>query len=140
MKVLIVDDDPVVSDFLSQACEARGYSDIDLAATGEEALGLVLKNRYDLITLDIRMPGVSGLESLSPVRDMSPHAVIAVISGYIPTEAGVDFAGCADLVLRKPVDLAVFNRVLDSAATISKTMSDLRAIDEGPGTESARTS
>ena len=140
MKILIVDDDPVVSDFLSQACNARGYSDIDLASSGEEALGQVLRERYDLITLDIRMPGVSGLEILSPVRDMSPHAVIAVISGYIPAEAGVDFAGCADLVLRKPVELAIFNKVLGSAATISKTMAELTEIDEGPGTESAQPS
>jgi len=69
---------------------------------------------------------------------MSPHAVIAVISGYIPAEAGVDFAGCADLVIRKPVELAVFNKVLDSAATISKTMAELSGMDEGPGSDSAQ--
>ena len=130
MKVLIVDDDPVVSDYLSQACEARDVSDVHIAASGEEALGLVLQDTYDLITLDIRMPGVSGLEILSPVRDMSPHAVIAIISGYIPEGSSAGFAGCADLVLHKPVQLGVLNRLLDVAERISQAMDEVRGLDE----------
>ena len=140
MKILVVDDDPVVSDFLMQAAEARGHTDVDRAETGEQALGCVVQNRYDLITLDIRMPGVSGLEILSPLRDMSPHAVIAVISGHIPDEPAIDFAGCADLVLHKPIDLAVYNTILDGAAGISQTMSELRALDESPSRSSSGSS
>ncbi len=128
MRMLIVDDDSSVVDFFSQAAQARGYAEIDTAFTGEAALGKVIQNTYDLITLDIRMPGASGLEILSPVRSMCPHAVIAVISGYLDDEPVQDLAGCADVVLQKPVELATLNRLLDGGAEIARTMAEIRVL------------
>ena len=130
MRILIVDDDPTVVDFFTQAANANGYSDVDTAETGEEALGKVIQGTYDLITLDIRMPGASGLEILSPLRTMCPHAVIAVISGHIPDEGSMDLAGCADVVFGKPVDLAKFTRLLDGAELIHNTMEEIRGLRE----------
>ncbi|MDP6777928.1 MAG: response regulator [Candidatus Latescibacteria bacterium] len=126
MRMLIVDDDQTVVDFYTQAARARGYSEITTALSGEEALGKVVQGTFDFITLDIRMPGASGLEILSPVRSMCPHAVIAVISGYLDDEPVSDLAGCADVVLQKPVDLATVNTLLDSAAKIARTMEEIR--------------
>ncbi len=131
MRILIVDDDEKVLDFFSQAAQAEGYTELDMASSGEEALGRVIQNTYDLITLDIRMPGASGLEILSPLRNMCPHAVVAVISGHIAEESSLDLAGCADLVLHKPVDLETFNRLLDGASRISETMDEIRQLGDG---------
>ena len=131
MRMLIVDDDSTVVDFFSQAAQSRGYVEIGTAFSGEEALGKVVQDAYDLITLDIRMPGASGLEILSPVRSLCPHAVIAVISGYLDHEPVQDLAGCADVVLQKPVDLATLNCLLDGAASIARTMAEI----SGLGTE-----
>jgi CheY-like chemotaxis protein len=55
MRVLIVDDEPTVLDFFSQAARAKGVENVDTASTGEEALTKVIGQNYDLITLDIRM-------------------------------------------------------------------------------------
>ena len=65
MKILIVDDDPTVVDFSSQAAKVFCHSDVDTAGSGEEeALGKVIQGTYDLIMLDIRMASASGLEIL----------------------------------------------------------------------------
>lgn len=128
MRMLIVDDDSSVVDFFSQAAKARGYAEVATAFSGEEALGKVVQYTYDIITLDIRMPGASGLEILSPVRSMCPHAVIAVISGYLDHEPVQDLAGCADVVLQKPVELTTLNCLLDGAASIAHTMAEIQAL------------
>ncbi len=131
MKILIVDDDPTVVDFFTQASQVSGHSDIDTAGSGEEALARVIQGTYDLITLDIRMPGASGLEILSPVRNMCPHAVIAVISGHVPEDPGGEYAGCADVVIHKPVDLKSFTRLLACAQRIAETMDEIRQLGDG---------
>lgn len=130
MRVLIVDDDPSVVDFFTQAANARGIEDIATASSGEEALARVIGATYDLITLDIRMPGASGLEVLSPIRNMCPHAIIAIISGHVPDDFTTEMAGCADLVMHKPINLAHFNRLLEGAKRIAETISDIQELNE----------
>jgi CheY-like chemotaxis protein len=86
-----------------------------------------------LITLDIRLRGASGLEILSPIRNMCPHAIIAIVSGHIPDDFTTEMAGCADLLLHKPVNLANFNKLMDGALLISKTLEDVRTLNEVVG-------
>ena len=105
MRMLIVDDEPTVLEFFSEAARAKGVEVVDTASSGEDALGKVIGQLYDLITLDISMPGASGLEILSPIRNMCPHAIIAIISGHIPDDFTTEVAGCADLFMRKPFKL-----------------------------------
>ncbi len=130
MRVLIVDDEPTVLDFFSQAARAKGVENVDTASTGEEALAKVIGQTYDLITLDIRMPGASGLEILSPIRNMCPHAIIAVISGHIPDDFTNEMAGCADLLMHKPVNLVNFNKLMDGALKIAETLDSIKTLNE----------
>ena len=119
MKILIVDDDPAVVDLLSEIARVKGYTDITTASSGEEALAQVIQDCYNLITLDIRMRGVGGMEVLSPVRNLCPHAIIAIISGHIPEESSSDLAGCADVMIAKPIRVETFNHLLDCADRVS---------------------
>jgi CheY-like chemotaxis protein len=130
MRVLIVDDEPTVLDFFSQAARAKGVENVDTASTGEEALAKVIGQTYNLITLDIRMPGASGLEILSPIRNMCPHAIIAVISGHIPDDFTNEMAGCADLLMHKPVNLINFNKLMDGALKIAETLDSIKTLNE----------
>jgi len=132
VKILIIDDDKIVSDFFVQMATARGYADIDTVASGEEALTQVIRKNYDLITLDIRMPGVSGLEIIAMVRDMCPHAIIAIISGFIPEEISSEVAGCADVMIPKPISVEIFNQLLDGAEQICQVIDDIRALGITP--------
>jgi CheY-like chemotaxis protein len=83
VRILIIDDEPSVADLFSRLAAIHGFTDIDIVSTSEEAVTHVLRARYDLITLDIRMPGASGLEIIAILHNMNPHAVIAVISGHL---------------------------------------------------------
>jgi len=130
MKLLIVDDEPMVLDFLKQAAVFAGATQIEVASSGEEALTHVVKDDYDLITLDIHMPGASGLEILSLVRNMCPHAIIAIVSGNARDEMLTDMAGCVDLVMHKPVDLNTFNKLLDGVKQHTENLSTIRALSQ----------
>lgn len=104
MNVLIVDDDPDVQQFLNSSMNALGCESVELAASGEDALGKAVTQTFDLITLDVKMPGVSGLDIISVIRGLMPWAVIAIVSGYLEdvTDQAKEHA---DLVLAKPVHL-----------------------------------
>ncbi|MDA0710779.1 MAG: response regulator [bacterium] len=130
MRVLIIDDEPSVLEFFSQAARAKGAQEVDTAATGEEALSRVIAGSYDLITVDIRMPGASGLEILSPIRNMCPHAIIAVISGHVPDDFSSEMAGCADLIMHKPINLVSFNKLIEGALNIAQTLGVIRELNE----------
>lgn len=132
MKIMIVDDELVVGDFFCQLAKIRGYTDIETVGSGQEAISRVMNNRYDLITLDIRMPGLSGLEIIAMLRNMSPHAIIAIISGFIPDRISSEVAECADIMLPKPVDIDTFNTLLDCAQQICDAISSLRGVGIDP--------
>lgn len=123
MNILIVDDEKALIHFLSQAIQARGDHSVFIAESAEDALEEVVLRDYHLITLDICMPGASGLEVLPLVRNMCPHAVIAIISGHIPPDTVEGMAGCADVLLDKPVALETFFEVVDAAEQIGSTLS-----------------
>ena len=132
MKILIIDDEQSVTDFFLNLAQIRGYGDIDTAASGEEALTQVIRKSYDLITLDIRMPGVSGLEIIAMLRNMCPHAIIAIVSGYIPDEVSDEVAGCVDVMIPKPISLDTFHQLLDGAEQILATMEKIKALGTVP--------
>ena len=129
MKVLIVDDEPGVRDLLSAAIEIVGYEQVDLAEDGEKALALTLTNRYDLVTLDIRMPGISGLETLPMIRHAMPRAVIAIISAYIADAVDIDISD-ADLVIQKPFRLEMIQELDQNVKELAKTQTAIRGLSD----------
>jgi CheY-like chemotaxis protein len=114
MRVLIVDDSPEVADFLAESARIFHAEQVDKAGSGEEALAFATRTTYDLVTLDIRMPGVTGLDILSVIRSLCPHAVIAIISGYLADAAGSqNVEAYADLLLSKPVSLVKYRQLME---------------------------
>jgi len=107
-----------------------GHTDIDTATSAEAALACAVKSEYDLITLDIRMPGASGLEILSMLRNMSPHAVIALVSGYFTDPMPAATVTCADVLIGKPVVLDKLNSLMDGAERIVETMEGIRELGD----------
>ena len=128
MKVLIVDDEKDVSDFFAKLSRAQGYADVDTVASAQEAVAQVLRQTYDLITLDIRMPGASGLEIVAMLRNMCPHAIIAVMSGYLPESVSGEVASCVDVMVDKPVPIDTFNQLLAAAAQISGIVREVQLL------------
>jgi two-component system response regulator YesN len=128
MKVLIVDDEPGVVDYLREAVTSKGYTDIETAQSAQEALGHAVSSEFDLITLDIRMPGVSGLEILGVLRSTSPHAVIALVSGHFIDPMPAHVASCVDVMMAKPITLDRIFGLLEGVERVIGAYRDIRAL------------
>jgi DNA-binding NtrC family response regulator len=80
-KVLIVDDEAPVRDMFEELLKKESYQ-VSSAASGEEALATIKKENYDVILLDIRLPGMSGLETLKLIKESKPGSVVVMITGF----------------------------------------------------------
>jgi CheY-like chemotaxis protein len=102
-KVLVVDDDPVVSKSFDRVLTSKGYAVIT-AQNGEEAMRKLSEENYDVVYTDIRMPGMSGLEVAEQVKARKPWTPVVIITGY-GTEAAESRAKAAGVVnfMHKPL-------------------------------------
>src|SRR5690349_11356350 len=85
--ILVVDDDADIRTLIEAVLETAGY-EVALAADGKEALNKLKRRSYDLVVLDIMMPGMSGYEVLEQIRAMPSRAstpVIVVTAKHDPT-------------------------------------------------------
>ncbi|MFD6751211.1 response regulator [Streptomyces anthocyanicus] len=109
LRVLVADDNPVVRAGLTALLEAHPDTVVVAAARdGEEALACALRHAPDVVLLDVRMPGVSGLDVVRYMRrvEQTQHIPVILLTGFGPdTElTATAFAlGVADLLM-KPVD------------------------------------
>ncbi len=113
--VLIVDDDDILRRALSDRCRHWGHA-VEAAADGHEALALAERTSFDLIVLDLAMPGLGGLEVLDRLRAGDCSADIVVLSAHGSVENAVEAVkhGAADF-LTKPADFDLLARVIDRA-------------------------
>jgi DNA-binding response OmpR family regulator len=77
--ILLVEDDKNSYDMLTGRLEHKGY-DVDLATTGEEATDMAGEGEYDLILMDIRLPGFDGYEATGRIREQSSNPDVPVIA------------------------------------------------------------
>lgn len=114
-RVLIVDDEKWVQDVFRDFCQLTDAFEVELAETGSDAVEKALSSQFDLITLDLIMPEMSGLEVLSAIKEATPHVPVMVITGNA-TEKLVNEAGVlgACRVMYKPVMLENFISELTS--------------------------
>jgi len=80
-RILIVDDEENIRFLYKEELEDEGFA-VDLAKNGEEALEKVDQFQPDLITLDIKMPGLNGLEVLKRIREQKRNLPIILCSAY----------------------------------------------------------
>lgn len=108
-RILIVDDEPWIQDVFRDFCEIIDALEVKIASNGADALQLVKDNKFDLVTLDLIMPEMSGLEVLSKIKSMTPNLPVIIITGNatdkLINEAGV-MGACQ--VIYKPVLLEEF--------------------------------
>ncbi|MGH9162963.1 MAG: sigma-54-dependent transcriptional regulator [Vicinamibacteraceae bacterium] len=80
-RILVIDDEAAIRDMMRMILEYEGY-DCLVAATGQEALGQMERAAPDLLFLDIKMPGMDGLEVLSRIRGLDEGVPVVMISGH----------------------------------------------------------
>ena len=130
MKILIVDDDPEVAEFLSRIAQDAGW-EVDTVVSGEDAVGRSILVDYDLISLDVRMSGVSGLDAISVIRGLSAHTIIAIVSAFTESIDDDDL-DAADVVIPKPVDVGTFRSLLTLTGEIVERRSSIRQLGLQP--------
>jgi DNA-binding NtrC family response regulator len=86
--VLIVDDEEIMRDVLETLLSAEGYR-VDLAKTGEEGIEAYGKRAYDVVLLDVSMPGIGGLRALEELLKNDPEAVIVMITAYATFDTAI---------------------------------------------------
>jgi DNA-binding NtrC family response regulator len=87
--VLIVDDEKNIRLTVSQSLESIGL-ETDTAMNGEEALAKLKANDYSLILLDLKMPGMDGMQVLRRIREIHPEVRVIVITAYGTVESAVE--------------------------------------------------
>jgi len=104
-RILVVDDELLICQVLDEYLSGQGY-EVTTACNGEEALSRFEENRPHVVLLDIRMPGMSGIDVLSKIREMDRSVGIIMLSAFGDSNT-VDKAlrlG-ADRYMKKPMDL-----------------------------------
>ena len=82
-KVLIVDDEEIVCrSYLRSLAGAQPLCAVQVARNGEEALYALEQQRFDLVLLDLRMPGIDGMAVLKTIKQTWPETQVVIITGY----------------------------------------------------------
>lgn len=103
-KILVVDDEKIFRESLFHWFEEEGF-DVTPVDSGEEALKVYDVDRFDIILLDIKMPGMSGLDLLAKIKQIDPHATVIMITAFASVSTAIQALkeGAYDYVT-KPVD------------------------------------
>lgn len=101
MKVLVVEDDPTVGEFVKRGLEEQRWQ-VDLVANGLEGERLAVTQPYDLVVLDMRLPGKNGLDVLRTLRSRGFERPILVLTAQDAVDAKVETlrAGADDYVTK----------------------------------------
>ena len=135
LKILVIDDEPRIRDGCQMILNEEGF-EVALASDGNEGVQMIQEEHFDIILVDLMMPGLSGLEVLSLVKERHPDTVVIVITGYATLEHSISAMkrGAFDFVpkpftpdqLRAVVAKAIkYNRALQD---ISETNSRLKVM------------
>ena len=111
--VLVVDDEEVIRDFFSRTL--TGYK-VLTASSGEEALNIIRKDRPDLVLLDIKMPGIDGIETLRKIKEIDRNIVVIMLSAFSTLETNITAARLgAYTSIAKPFDLEEMKSIIKVA-------------------------
>jgi len=85
----IIDDEPIIHEVLGELLTSEGYL-VESSSRGEEALGKWPSHKFDLILLDLLMPGMDGIEVLRRIKKIEPQAVVIIITAYASVESALE--------------------------------------------------
>lgn len=103
--ILVVDDDTDLADGIADVLDAKGFK-VSVANDGFAALDQVKKDRFNIVLMDIRMPGINGVETYRRIKGIKPGIKVILMTAYSTenlVEEAIDEGVCQ--VMNKPIDL-----------------------------------
>lgn len=88
-RVLIVDDEEEFVQTLSERLTLRDY-DVTASQSGEDALSRLKQYNFDVVILDVRMPGIGGIETLREIKSLKPLTEVILLTGYGTVETAIE--------------------------------------------------
>jgi DNA-binding NtrC family response regulator len=129
--ILIVEDEATLRDSLRDWLTDLGY-EVEIATQGEEALKLIEGKDYDVVLLDLRLPGKDGLEVLKEARLKKPKLNGIIITAYPTAKTATEAMklGAVDF-LTKPIDLANLEKLIkDKTGAMNSKMKPILVVDD----------
>ena len=133
MKILIVDDDPVMKKLIKNMLAKDGYKNIQTVDSGEGALEMMKKTPSDLVMLDIQLPGIKSYEVSQKIRanKSTAHTPILMMTGEdLDSDKTLEKslrAGVTDFIT-KPIKRVEFTARVKAALTIKKNYKDRKSV------------
>jgi len=130
--VLIIDDDDKLRKSFEKLLGEEGYG-VQSAASGESGLEMIQKGIGDVVVLDMRLPGMNGLETFTAIHEIDPKLPVIMMTAYGTTETAIEATkmGAFDYIL-KPFDIPEMLSVIDQALEAGRFMREPVAMDVGP--------
>ena len=85
----VIDDEPIILEVLGQLLTSEGY-EVENSSSGEDALQKYETRTFDLVLLDLMMPGMSGLDVLRALHRIHPQALVIIITAYASVESAIE--------------------------------------------------
>lgn len=113
--ILVVDDEEIVRESLQHWFQEEGYS-VDAMEDAESALKIFEKDKYDLLLVDMKMPGMSGLDLLTKIKEIDDEVIFILITAFasVPTAIKALKEGAFDYIT-KPIDPEELSHIVDKA-------------------------
>ncbi|MBM3326720.1 MAG: response regulator [Calditrichaeota bacterium] len=104
LRILVVDDEPPIGEFLDEFLSDKGY-EVFYTDNGYDAIRFLKHVRPHIVLLDIRMHGMSGLETLAKIREIDPKVGVMMVTAMVDEEIGREALryGAVDFI-PKPID------------------------------------
>ena len=135
--ILIVDDDAQLRQSFEKLLTAEGHT-VKTASSGEAAISLVKAAVPDLVIMDVRMPGMSGLEAFRAIHEIEPKLPVIIMTAYGTTETAIEATklGAFEYVL-KPLEIPDILALISQALEAGRFMRSRVELDVAPDTTAA---
>ncbi len=113
-KVLIVDDEPALCELYKRALDRKRFL-VDSVRSGQEGIQAATQNNYDFIFLDLKMPGMNGVEAFREMKKSGVRALVVIVTAYPDSDLLSEAMKLGPLtVILKPFDLNEIQRAVES--------------------------
>lgn len=108
IRILLIDDEVEFTSTLATRLGLRGF-EVETGENGEEGISLLRAGHFDVVALDLMMPGMNGLETLRQIRGLNQEVPVILLTGHGSTREGIEAMriGASDYLM-KPLDIDDF--------------------------------